>query len=76
MKRSKKIKDFAFIICAGWSLTISCSSEDPAITSELDQLNITEDLRILADHENVLIGNLSGLTVDKKGIIYVADSQL
>ncbi|MEX0771890.1 MAG: 6-bladed beta-propeller, partial [Balneolales bacterium] len=71
-----KIKEFAFIICAGWSLTISCSSEDPAITSELNQLNITEDLRILADHEDVLIGNFSGLTVDKKGIIYVADSQL
>lgn len=55
---------------------MSCAQENPDATNTYTELAYSKNLVILADHPDVLMGSISGLSVDEQGHIYIADDQL
>ncbi|MCW9712255.1 6-bladed beta-propeller [Aliifodinibius salicampi] len=58
-------------------LMVGCTSNDGSSgIDNLESIVLTEDLVIPAESDDVLIGNFKGLSVDKSGNMYVADTRL
>ncbi len=55
---------------------MSCSEEQTDATNTYTELTYDKQLVISGDDPDVLIGSISGLTVDDQGHLYIADSQL
>ncbi|MEX1212569.1 MAG: 6-bladed beta-propeller [Balneolaceae bacterium] len=64
------------VALACWLLVVGCRSDDTqVIDNKLVPLSLTENLQISTEHEDVLIGNFSGLAISSDGTIYAADGQ-